>query len=111
MKPLLGVLNAKVGRENIIKPTIANESLLKDDNHIGVRIINFATTKNVVVKSTIFPHRNLNYTWVSPDRETQNQIDHILIDRRWHSSILEERSFKRHDCDTHYYWVVAKVWK
>jgi hypothetical protein len=44
-KFLLGVLNAKVGRENVIKPTIGNESLNQDSNDNGVRIMNFATSK------------------------------------------------------------------
>jgi hypothetical protein len=38
-----------------------------------------------------------------------NQIDHISIDRRRHSNILDVRSFRAEDCDTDYYLVVAKV--
>ena len=45
MKILLGDFNAKVGRENIFKPTIGNESLHQDSNDNGVRIVNFATSK------------------------------------------------------------------
>ena len=33
----------------------------------------------------------------------------ILIDRRWHSSIIDVRSFRGTDCDTDHYLVVAKV--
>jgi len=83
MKILLGDFNAKVGRENIFKPTIGNESLHQDSNDNGVRIVNFATYKNLVVKRTMFRHRNIHkYTWTSPDGQTHNRIDHILIDRR-----------------------------
>jgi hypothetical protein len=32
-----------------------------------------------------------------------------LIDRRWHSSVLDVRSFRGADCDTGHYLVVAKV--
>ena len=80
MKILLGDFNAKVGRENIFKPTIRNESLHQDSNDNGVRIVNFATSKNLVVKSTMFPHRDIHkHTWTSPDGKTHNQMNHILI--------------------------------
>ena len=80
MKILLGYFNAKVGRDNIFKPTIGNEILHQDNNDNGVRIVNFATSKNLVLKSTMFPHRDIyKHTWTSPDGKTHNQIDHILI--------------------------------
>ena len=69
-----------------------------------------ATPKNVVVKSTMFLHRDIHkHTWTSPDEKTHNQIDHILIDRRRQSSILDVCSFRGADCDTDHYLVVAKV--
>jgi len=111
MEILLGDFNAKVARDNIFKPTIGIESLHKDSNDNGVRILNFATSKSLV-KSAMFPHRNIHkYTWTSPDGKTRNQIDHILIDRRRQSSILDVRSFRGADCDTDHYLVVAKLGK
>ena len=59
MKMLLGAFNAKVGSGSIFKP-ISNESLHQDSNDNGVRIVNFATSNNLVVKSTIFLHRNIH---------------------------------------------------
>jgi len=110
MKILLGDFNAKVGRENIFKPTIGNESLHQDSKNNGVKIVNFATSKNLFVKSIMFPNQNSHkYTWTSPDGKTHNQIDHILIDRRRHSSILDVRSFTGAECDTDHCLVVAKV--
>ena len=83
MKILLGDFNAKVGREDIFKPKIGNESLHQDNNDNGVRIVNFATSKILFLKSTIFWHRNIyKYTWTSPDGKPHNQIDHILIDSK-----------------------------
>ena len=40
---------------------------------------------------------------------TYNQVDHIWIDRRWHSSIVIVESCRRADCDTDDCRVVTKV--
>jgi len=79
-----------VGRENIFKSTFWKESLHQDSNVHGVKPVNFATSKSLVVKSMMFPHQNIHkYTWTSPDEKTHNQIGHALIDGRWHSSVLD----------------------
>jgi hypothetical protein len=83
MKILLGDFNAKVGREDIFKLTIGNESSHKISNDNGVRVVNFATSKSLVVRSTMFPHCSIHkYIWTSPYGRTHNQIDHTLIYRR-----------------------------
>jgi len=43
--------------------------------------------------------------------KTHNHLDHILMDRRWDSSILDVQSFRGADCDTDHYLVVAEVWE
>jgi hypothetical protein len=81
-KMLLGDFSAKAGRKDIFKPTTGYESLHEIINDNGVRVVNFATSINLTVKSTMVPHRNIHkYTWTSPDGKTHNQIDHILEDR------------------------------
>ncbi|PNF14989.1 hypothetical protein B7P43_G01541 [Cryptotermes secundus] len=91
-KILLGDFNVEVGREDIFKPTIGNESLHEISNDNCVRVVNFATSKNLTVKSTMFPHRNIHkFTCTSPDGKIHNQIDHILIEGRRHSSNLDVR--------------------
>jgi hypothetical protein len=59
MKILMGDFSAKVGREDIFKPIIGNESLHEASNDNGVRVVNFATSKHLIVKSTTFPHLNI----------------------------------------------------
>jgi len=96
--------------ENVFKPTTGNENFHQDSNDNGVGIVKFATSKNLVVKSMMFPHRHIHkYTWTSPDGKTHNQTDYILIDRRWQSSVLDVRSFGGADCDTDHPLVVTKV--
>jgi hypothetical protein len=58
----------------------------------------------------MFPHRKIHKcTWTSPEGKAHNQIDHVLIDTRRHSSILDVRYFRGADCDTEHYLEVAKV--
>jgi hypothetical protein len=40
---------------------------------------------------------------------SHNQIDHVLIERRWYSSVLDVITFREADCDTDHYVVIAKV--
>jgi exonuclease III len=110
MKILLGDFNVKVGREDIFKLTIGNKSSHEIINDSGVRVVNFATSKNALIKRTVCPHHRVyKYTWTSPEGNVHNQIDHVLIDRGWHSSILDVRSFRGADYDTDHYLVVAKA--
>jgi hypothetical protein len=99
-----------VGREDNFKPTIGDESVHQDSNDNSIRIGKFITSKILVVKSTMFLHRNIHtYTWTNADRKTHNQTDHIWMDRKWYSGILDILSFRGADCGTVHYVVVAKI--
>jgi exonuclease III len=91
-KILLGDFSAKVGREDIFKPTVGNESLHEISNDNRDRVVNFATSKNLIVKSAMFPHLSIHKYARTSDGNTRNQIDHILIDRRRHSVVLDVHS-------------------
>ena len=60
----------------------------------------------------MFPYLHIHkYTWTSSDGKTHNQIEHILVDRKWHSSILDVCIFRGADCDTDHYLMVSKLGK
>ena len=110
MKIILGYFNAKVKRGNIFKATIGNESLHQYSNDKGFRTVNVAKSKNVSVKSTMFPHRNIHkHIWTTSDWKNHNQTDHILIERRWHSSILDVRSYRGAERDSDHCLLVANI--
>jgi hypothetical protein len=62
---------SKVDRDDISKPTIGKESLHEISNDNGIRVANFATSKNLIVKSIMFPHHDI-----------QNLLGHLLMERR-----------------------------
>jgi len=95
--------------ENIFKPTTGNKRLQQDSIDNVVRTVNFATSKIWLLRAKCSRTKTFISTWTCPDGKIQDQTDHILIDRRWHSSILDVRSFRIAVCDTDYYLVVAKV--
>jgi hypothetical protein len=57
-KILLGDFSASVGREDILKP-VGSEGLQEISND-GVRVVNFATSKNLTVESTMFSHCDIH---------------------------------------------------
>jgi hypothetical protein len=74
MKILLGYFNAKVVKEDIFKATIWNGSLHKISHESGIRVVNFATSKNLS-QNTMFPHHNIHkYIWTSPNGKIHNQF-------------------------------------
>jgi len=101
----------KIGREDIFKPTIRNESLHEISNDNGIRAVNFGASKNLIVKSTVFLHCNIHqYTWTWPDGKVCNQMSHVLIDKGWHSNVVNVWSFRAAACGTDHYLVVVKDW-
>jgi endonuclease/exonuclease/phosphatase family metal-dependent hydrolase len=50
-------------------------------------------------------HRIHKETWRSPDETTSNQIDHVMIDSRHATDILNVKSCRGADCDSDHYMV------
>jgi len=67
-------LNGKLGTEDIFEQIMGRGSLHESSNKNDVRIKNFVTPKNLIVKSTMFLHKNTPNTWTSPDGLTFRMI-------------------------------------
>jgi len=100
---IFGDFNAKVGKENIYKPTTGNESVRNETNNNGIKIIQFAISNGLNVRSTTFPHKDTHKgTWYSADGRTANQIDHVLISNRFSSAITDIRALRRADIGSYH---------
>jgi hypothetical protein len=73
IKMLLGDINVKVGREDIFKQIVGNDSLHEIYNNNGISVINVVTSKNLSNKIIMFPHCNIHkFTWTSPINSQPN---------------------------------------
>ena len=94
IKIILVDFNAKVGKENIYKSTIGNESLCNETNNNGIKMIQFAVSKGLNVRSTTFSHKETRY---SADGRTVNQTDQVLISNRFRSAMTDIRALRGPD--------------
>jgi hypothetical protein len=71
---ILGDLNAKIGQEENLKPVICMKSLHKESNDNVMRLISYAASVDMVIESTLFPHKHIYKTsWKSPDGNMTHQ--------------------------------------
>jgi hypothetical protein len=98
-----------VGKEPGLAPNVGKYSLHEETNNNGWRMIDFAITKNMAISSMLFQHKRIHKeTWRSPDETTSNQTDHVMIDSRHATGILDVKSCRRADCDSDHYMVKIK---
>ena len=59
-------------------------------NDKGERLCEFCDMNELVITGTNFQQKNVHKTrWVSSNRITTNQIDHVLIDKRLRDSVKD----------------------
>ncbi|KAJ8391318.1 hypothetical protein AAFF_G00091050 [Aldrovandia affinis] len=106
----MGDMNAKVGAENDSCDRAIGRHGCGVRNNNGQRLVDFCLKNNCVVGGTIFPHKTTHkLTWKSPDGLTTNQIDHILINRKWHRSLQDVRVCRGADVNSDHYLVMANI--
>ena len=111
IKIMLGDFNAKVGQEEVYRPTTGKYSLHQTTNENGQRMIFYAAERNLVVRSTFFQHRSRHLaTWKHPnDNIPPNQIDHLLISGRHFSDVIDVKTCWKANVDSDHYLVVATI--
>lgn len=106
-KILLGDFNAQVGNETMYKPTIGRESAHDISYGNGMRLIEYAIAKDLIITSTFFPRKLIHkHTWTAPNNVYKSQIDHVLINKNHRSSISNIRSHRGADGDSDHFLVL-----
>ncbi|VDP23985.1 unnamed protein product [Schistosoma margrebowiei] len=90
---LMGDLNTKVGIDNTGYEDIMGQHELGEKNGNGERFANLCAFNKLVMGGTIFPHKCIHKaTWISPDHTTENQIDHICINKKFQRTMEDVRT-------------------
>ena len=64
-----------------------------ETNDRGLKLLDFATYNNLVLANTLGNHKpSRRWTWHSPDGTHHNQIDYILVKKRFRSGIKTART-------------------
>jgi len=67
-------------------------------NENGEMFCDFCASNGLVIGGTLFPHKKSHkLTWRSPDRITENQIDHMAINKTWRISLQDTRVMRSAD--------------
>ena len=106
----IGDMNAKLGNDN----EGFNESMgvhgMGEMNENGLRFASFCMANELVIGSTIFEHRDIHkYTWISPCGRHRNQIDHIAINMKYKTSLLDVKSRRGADIGSDHQLVVSTL--
>jgi len=75
-------MNTKISKDPMT-PCMGIRSLHEISNDNRDRLCDFATSRDLIISSTIFPHKNIHIqTWISPDGLTAKQLDHVMTSSR-----------------------------
>ena len=107
---ITGDMNAKVGDNNEHYERVMGNHGSGQRNDNGERLCALSDMNSLVITGTLFPHKEIHKaTWVSPNGKTRNQIDHILINRKFRNSVKDTRVFRSADIGSDHYLVCMKV--
>ncbi|VDP71496.1 unnamed protein product [Schistosoma curassoni] len=103
-------LNAKVGIDNTGYEDIMGRHGLGERNENGERFSNLCAFNKLLIGGTIFPNKRTNKaTWISPDHTTENQIDHICINKKFRRTMEDVRTRRGADIASDHRLVAANL--
>jgi endonuclease/exonuclease/phosphatase family metal-dependent hydrolase len=84
-------------------------SLHDTSNENGEISVNYAISNDMFLISTNFQHTKIHIgTWMSPDHQTVNQIDHVMVSKGKIRLIHDVRSKISYNCDSDHFLVQIK---
>lgn len=97
---IMGDFNAKIGEGKDPQCGIGKYGL-GIRNERGDLIASFCHANELTITNTLFNHHpRRRYTWTQPGERNRNQIDYIIVNNSWKSSVINSRSRPGADCDS-----------
>ena len=82
----------------------------KECNGNGYKLVQFAARTDMIIGETIFTYRSTHkMTWKSPDGDTVNQTDHILVQKKHSSNLKDVRCKRGVNVDSDHYLAMAEI--
>jgi len=107
---MLGDMNAKLGKEKVFSQVVGCHTLHDISNENGEMVANYAISNDMFFISTNFQHKKIHIeTWTSPDHQTINQIDHVMVSKEKMRLIHDVRSKRGYNCDSDHSLVQIKI--
>lgn len=79
-------------------------------NNNRERLRDFCLENNLTVGGTMFKHKDIHtMTWTFPNGRVKYQIDNILINRKWRTSLQDVRVRRGPDVNSDHYLVIEKI--
>ena len=105
---VMGDFNARIGRQ--LKGVVGPHGLASDNSDNGDRLVAFASSHDMTITNTMFPHRRIHQaSWYPPNaRAAPSMKDFILVKRRLNPSVLDTRVYRGADIDSDHRLVVCK---
>ena len=103
-------INAKVGLDNSNCEAAMGKHGYGSIDDNGERLVDFCLNNNCIIGGKIFPHKNIQkLTWKSPDGRTINQIDHVIINKKWRRFLLDVKVYRGADVSSDHNMLFAKI--
>jgi len=97
---VLGVANAKLGKEDVYSGVSGKHTLHKLSKRNGEMLLELALGNDLTVISTQFQYKKIHKgTWLAPDQMTLNQTDHLLITSKKKELIEDVRTMRGPNID------------
>ena len=107
----MGDFNAKIGSDNTGREGVMGRHGEGEMNLNGKLFVEMRAFNCMVIGGSIFPHKRIHKTtWVSPDHNTENQIDLICVSNRFRRLVQGVRVYRGADVASDHHLVVATLW-